>query len=150
MKHPVYQEWLKYVKNELSDDVREGYDDHLYSCDECLQSYLQALSEFENELPALSNADTFTDSIMAEISANKPKNNKHAPFYQKTIFHYTIAAAITILFMTSGVFQSITNVVGSVQTPRIEENSPSVTEELMNKTFAWMDSFEMKNREAGN
>lgn len=149
MKHPVFEEWLKYVKNEISDDVRQAYDDHLYSCDECLQSYLQAISELENELPVLSNADTFTDSIMAEITTSKPNTKNKVPFYQKTVFHYTIAAAITILFMTSGVFQSITNVVGSVQTPNIEEEPPSITEELLNKTFAWMDSFEMKNREAG-
>lgn len=146
MNHVSYEQWQLYVKNELNDDVREGYDEHLYSCDQCLEVYLMAVTEFESELPVLSNADEFTNMIMAEVSNEKKKYEVTSPFYQKTIFHYGIAAAMTILFMTSGVFQSITKYVDNVQSPNIEESTPSVTEELVNKTFAWMDN--IKNEEA--
>lgn len=149
MNHVSYEEWAKYVKNELEDDVREVYDDHLYSCDQCLELYLEAVTVLESELPTLSNPDSFSDLVMAEVSKTKKKwSKKPAPFYQKTSFHYILAAAMTILFMTSGVFQSITKYVDAVQTPQIEESTPSMTEGLMNKTFAWMDTFNINNREA--
>lgn len=145
MNHVTYEQWMLYVKNELDEQVREGYDDHLYSCDECLELYLQAVDEVESQLPLLTNANDFTNSIMAQVEKTKKTNTKVA-FYQKTAFHYGIAAAMTILFMSSGVFQSITKYVDAVQEPTIEERKPSVTEGLVNKTFAFMDN--MKNREA--
>jgi hypothetical protein len=151
MKHISYEEWMKYVKNELTDTVREVYDDHLYSCDQCLEPYLQAVDEYESELPVLSNEDEFTDLIMAQVKkAAKHEPEVSTPFYQKTFFHYAIAAAMTILFMSSGVFQSITKYVYTVQSSEITESTPSVTEEFVNKTLAWMDTIEIKNQEANN
>ncbi|TKC14772.1 hypothetical protein [Robertmurraya kyonggiensis] len=147
MNHVAYEQWMLYVKNELPEQVRMEYDDHLYSCDDCLELYLQAVDEVETQLPILTNADDFTNSIMAQVAKTKKSNTKVA-FYQKTAFHYTIAAAMTFLFMSSGVFQSITKYVDAVQEPTIEERKPSVTEGLVNKTFAFMDN--MKNREANN
>lgn len=147
MNHYSYEQWTAYVKNELEEQVREVYEDHLYSCDQCLEIYLQAVEVFESELPVITDADSFTNSIMAQVSETKEKEREtKLPFYQKTFFHYTLAAVMTILFMTSGVFQSITNYVDNVQRPYLEERSPSVTEGLVNKTFAWMDT--IKNEEA--
>lgn len=149
MNHFSYEQWIQYVKNELEEQVREVYDDHLYSCDQCLEIYLQVVEEHESELPVINDVDSFTNSIMAKVSETKVKQEEtRTPFYQKTMFHYGIAAAMTILFMTSGVFQTITKYVDNVQSSGIEEGTPSVTEELVNKTFAWMD--DLKNEEANN
>lgn len=151
MNHISYEQWMSYVKNELTDTVREVYDDHLYSCDLCLEQYLQAVEEYESELPAISNEAEFTDMIMAQVKQTKKQESESpTPFYQKTIFHYAVATAMTILFMSSGVFQSITKYVYTVQSSEITESTPSVTEEFVNKTFAWMDSIEINNREANN
>jgi predicted anti-sigma-YlaC factor YlaD len=138
------------VNNEIDEKVREMYEDHLYSCDQCLELYLQAVAEFEDNLPVLSNEADFTDIVMSKVTIKHDsiKKEKAAPFYQKTIFHYVIAAAMTILLMTTGVFQSITHYVETVQSPHVQEKSPSLTEGIMNKTFAWMDSIEKKNKEA--
>ncbi|SIA69243.1 Uncharacterised protein [Mycobacteroides abscessus subsp. abscessus] len=50
--------------------------------------------------------------------------------------------------MTTGVFQSITQYAGAVQDPDFQEKKTSVTEGLVDKTFAWMDTIEKKNKEA--
>ena len=55
MKHFSYDEWLNYVKDEINDKAREELESHLYSCDQCLEHYLQALSVNESSLPILSN-----------------------------------------------------------------------------------------------
>ncbi|KOP71273.1 hypothetical protein ACFFHH_05135 [Cytobacillus solani] len=155
MMHYSEQEWMKYVKNELDKDVREDYENHLYSCDQCLESYLMAVEAEEDELPIISNGADFTDLVMAQIAdvkmeiAQKPQTGqKKKSIYQSAFFHYSIAAAVTILLMTTGVFQSITQYAENVQNPNLQEE-PSMTQGLVDKTFAWMDSLEMKNKEAG-
>ncbi|GIN63689.1 hypothetical protein J27TS8_36820 [Robertmurraya siralis] len=149
MTHISYDEWKRYVENELNERDRERYEDHLYTCDQCLELYLEAVTELEPTLPVLSNTDDFTNAIMAQVIESKEKEiDKKVPFYQKTLFHYTIAAAMTLLFMASGIFQSITNYVDAVEGSELKQSTPSVTEELVNKTFAWMD--QLKNKGADN
>jgi anti-sigma factor RsiW len=152
MKHFNYDEWLEYVKNEISEKTREEFESHLYTCDQCLEHYLQALAVHESSLPVLSNESSFTDKVMDEVSkqtfydkkpaAPKPKSKK--PFYQQVAFHYFLAAAATLLLMFTGVFQSLATYASAVEAPQMKEKKPSVTEDVINKTFAWMDSLEKK------
>jgi hypothetical protein len=151
MKHYNYEEWLSYVKNEVNDSTREDLDNHLYTCDQCLEQYLQAISEHESSLPLLSNESSFTDMVMAGVSkqkepaAMKPPVKHKKPFYQQAAFHYLIAAAATLLLTFSGVFQSLATYASAIEAPQhIKEKRPSVTEGVIDKTFAWMDSLEKK------
>lgn len=168
MNHVSYEYWKKYVNNECTASEREEYEEHLYSCDQCLELYLQAVAEQEAQFPCFSNDDHFTDQVMAQIAShnqtlieNEPifnieekqtkklltssKRKKAKPFYQKTGFHYLVAAAMTLLLMTTGVFQDLIQYVDSVQKPEVKR--ASLTDELMNKTFAWKDAIEEKNKE---
>jgi hypothetical protein len=154
MKHFRYDEWLSYVKDEVSVKNREELEIHLYTCDQCLEHYLQAVSEHESSLPVLSNETSFTDLVMAEVSKQKefteiptalkqPVKTKK-PFYQQAAFHYLIAAAATLLLTFSGVFQSLATYASAIEAPHSKEKKLSVTEGVIDKTFAWMDSLEKK------
>lgn len=151
IKHYAYEVWCQYVKNELDGSVREDVETHLYSCDQCLDIYLQVLDSEESGLPKIQNETQFTDSIMANIADLKKKNASlgegKKSFYQSSAFHYLLAAAMTIIMMSTGVFQSITKVVDAVQSPQTFQQAPSFSEGLIHKTFTWMDSFELKNKE---
>lgn len=142
MNHFSYEQWKQYVKSEINESVREDYDNHLYSCDQCLEVYLNVVDELENELPAIKDQDEFTNLIMEKVV-----QQKKIPFYQSTIFHYAVAAAMTILFISTGVFQSITSYADIVQAPALQEETPTLTDGIINKTFAWMDSLELNNKE---
>ncbi|MFF2447065.1 anti-sigma factor family protein [Neobacillus sp. NPDC058068] len=168
MKHYSYEEWLQYVKDEMSDQNREQLETHLYTCDQCLELYLQAMAENETSLPILSNQSSFTDLVMAEVSNMVPdtvrnlntvsmvplvpdtqhveqKASKKKSWYQQAGFHYLLAAAATLLLTFSGAFQSLATYAKSIETPiQVQEKKPSVTEGVINKTFAWMDSLEKK------
>lgn len=156
MKHYSYEEWMTYVKNEVDKETRVAFENHLYNCDQCLNSYLQAVAEVENDLPIIENEAEFTNLVMAQIAESKlpslkvkkERRKTGKPFYQTAIFHYSVAAAMTILLMSTGVFQSITKYTESVQMPSIHQKELSVTEGLVNKTFAWMDSLDKKSKGA--
>ncbi|MFZ7942698.1 anti-sigma factor family protein [Neobacillus sp. 19] len=176
MKHYSYDEWMEYVSDEINDQKREQLENHLYTCDQCLETYLQAVSANETSLPVLSNESNFTDQIMAMVAPKAVPNtnndlstmetvqlvpdtnntintintinntvNRKKRFYQQAVFHYLLAAAATVLLMFSGAFQSLANYANSIESPQhIQEKKPSVTEGVINKTFAWMDSLEKK------
>lgn len=155
MKHYSYDEWLSYVADEVSTKPREELESHLYTCDQCLEHYLQAVSEHESSLPVLTNENNFTDLVMVEVSKQKESIEKTAgvtqpvktkkPFYQQASFHYLIAAAATLLLTFSGVFQSLATYASAVEAPQhSKEKKPTVTEGVIDKTFAWMDSLEKK------
>ncbi|WP_066249838.1 anti-sigma factor family protein [Neobacillus drentensis] len=154
MKHYTYDEWLQYVKDEISEKDKQELEDHLYTCDQCLTHYLLAIEANETSLPILSDISEFTDSVMAEISKQKivvPDTKtkteiKKKPFYQQAVFHYLLAAAATILLTFTGAFQSLATYANSLESPQqqVQEKKPSVTEGVINKTFAWMDSLEKK------
>ena len=156
MQHYSYERWQQYVKDELSERQREELDDHLYTCDQCLEVYLEAVTANETSLPALPNDNEFTTRIMemvpvtnkninmVEMDSLVPDTNYDRPLYQRAGFHYLLAAAATLLLMFSGAFQSLASYAGSLEKPIMEEKKPSVTEGVINKTFAWMDSLEKK------
>lgn len=172
MKHYSYDEWQQYVRNEISDSIREELESHLYTCDQCLEEYLQAIAANESSLPTLSSESNFTDLVMERVPdtvstlhtmstvpsvpdtigtlstmpvvASVPDTARKKPFYQQALFHYLLAAAATILLMFSGVFQSLATYANSLEGPKVQEMKPSVTEGVINKTFAWVDSLEKK------
>lgn len=70
--HYSEREWLKYVNDALDPDVREKFENHLYTCDQCLNIYLQAVESSEKHLPAVENEADFTDAIMTQIMESSP------------------------------------------------------------------------------
>ncbi|PLR86465.1 hypothetical protein [Bacillus sp. V33-4] len=155
MNHFSIEDWKKYLKNEISDDVRGTYENHLYSCDQCLDLYMRALSEDEAALPAIEAETDFTNVVMKSIAIVKQGSQQEKQpvkrekrYYQTAAFHYVLAAAMTLLLMATGVFQSVTRYTDTVQNTNFQEKQPSITEGIMDRTFTWLDSFEMKNKEA--
>jgi anti-sigma factor RsiW len=138
----------------MNEHEREEVEDHLYSCDTCLSLYYAAIEGQEDQLPTLSNDEEFTELIMSQVAgwksdgemSQQKQSGERKPLYQSAIFHYAVAAAMTLLLMTTGVFQSVLQYVDTVQNPK--ETRPSFTEEMMNHTFSWMNSIEQKNKEA--
>src|SRR4051794_37442070 len=113
MKHYSYEKWQQYVKDELSEHQREELERHLYTCDQCLEVYLEAVTANETSLPTLPNNSEFTSRIMEMVPVTNKNintvemdslvpdtdndNNNNRPLYQRAGFHYLLAAAATLL-----------------------------------------------------
>ncbi|MFL6555949.1 MAG: hypothetical protein ACJ8MO_07520 [Bacillus sp. (in: firmicutes)] len=114
---------------------------------------LAEVSKQQTELPAnwpdlkldqeLTFPPVLTVPMKNQADQNKKENPKK-PFYQQAVFHYLLAAAATLLLTFSGVFQSLAAYANLIERPQVQEKKPSVTEGVINKTFAWMDSLEKK------
>ncbi|MBS4175610.1 hypothetical protein [Bacillus sp. FJAT-49736] len=148
MNHISYEKWLQYTRGELDSATQKKYEDHLYDCDQCLTVYLEAVDAEEKLLPVMNNEDTFTDLIMQQVESQKKATKpQKQSFYQKAVFHYLVAAAMTIILMTSGVFSHLTNAINEFEANKKKE--PSVVMGLMNKSVSLIDKVE-KNPKEGN
>lgn len=149
MSHFSYEEWLKYVKGELAEDVQIQYDHHVYGCDTCLELYSEAISHLEDSLPDLQGAH-FTDQVMAAIETSVPLHEKDSKvkksFVQSAWFHYATAAGFTLLLTVSGVFQSMTGFVDKFENTA-QAKEETVTETVMNK-ISWFEDWEEPEKEA--
>lgn len=151
--HYIYDQWLKYVNDELDEDMRILLEDHLYTCDQCLDLYVAAVTEQETVLPVIPDETSFTDQIMMKISnvdmegqRSEQKKKKRA-FHQSAIFHYTLAAAATIFLTSTGVFQTVIQHTETIQKTEISANKESEMTEFVDKTFSWIDTLESNKKE---
>ncbi|MGQ0516799.1 hypothetical protein ACT453_40255, partial [Bacillus sp. D-CC] len=77
-------------------------------CDHCLALYMESIDEQQENLPMI-NDDSFTNEVMTQIDFEtlQPNENIKTNSLKRTIVHYIIATAATIIFMVSGLFQYI-------------------------------------------
>lgn len=151
MNHVRNEELVRYINDELDEHKREQIDQHIYSCDQCLNIYMRTIEEHKKILPEIRNQDTFTEKVIRIIANDPLPNKKENPFqrkiyfYQKAAFHYLVAAAMTIILMTSGVFTHLMSYVSEFETTKKQESS--VVEGLMNNTVSLIDRVQKKSEE---
>lgn len=177
MMHMSISQWRKYVMDELHETEREVYENHLYTCDQCLELYLQAVAEFEAELPTISNETALLDAIMAEVGKepfthihpigkerkreeqkdkvvsleSRQKTPSMQTSKQQPFYQSTVFHYLLATAMTLLLMGS--GVFSSMTdlTEAIEQpkqtEKPSFTEGLLNKTFTWMDEIDEKLKE---
>ncbi|MOA48941.1 hypothetical protein D3C78_1717570 [compost metagenome] len=96
--------------------------------------YTQELERYEEALPKLPNREHFTDQIMRAIPVKTTAHRNRT----QPIYHYLIAASITLFLLGSGVFDML-----SVEANRTLDKSMdnSISDQWMDATTKWIDSF---------
>lgn len=129
---------------------REEWECQLLEDEDALSEYIEALDEHQDVLPRLEEPLVFVDNVMRswnELAAvpevsdesafilEEPRRNR---WYEKAIFHYTIAASITVLFLLSGVFDRLL-IDEMSATVQMKDEDPSYSEQMMLATSGWLD-----------
>lgn len=143
MSHFNNEEWRSYINDKLSETTCEELEDHLFSCDQCLEVYMKIIDRQAEELPVI-DYSSFTDEIIAELPQKMVRNKT---LYQRTLFHYAVAAVITLTLMTTGFFQTIMGVVTTVEVSSISKPQQSVSNSLMEKSLALFEIIDIKHKE---
>lgn len=128
---------------------REAWEQQLLEDEEVFASYMKMLDELEDELPPLENSTAFTESVIkdwadrlapsTELEQISDKEGKRRyRWYEKTIFHYAVAASLTLLIMSSGMFDRLLTGEMELVIPK-KDNSPSFSEQMMQATSGWLD-----------
>lgn len=143
MRYFSNEEWMSYINGTLSETTCEELEDHLFSCDQCLEVYMKMIDSQAEKLPVI-DYSSFTDEIIAELPQKKVRRKT---LYQRTLFHYAVAAVITLTLMTTGFFKTITGVVTTVEASSISKPQQSVSNSLMEKSLALFEIIDVKQKE---
>ena len=140
MNHLSLGKWKIYARDEMDDDKREEYEEHLYSCDHCMVLYMEAIESVQDELPSIEGPSLYTDEVMERIPFEgepvSTSSRKH--WYEENLFQYVLAMAMTLILMATGIFGDLLKV-----TTEFEKNrQPSFTENVLNKTTALLEDVE--------
>lgn len=139
MNHHTLEEWKQYARNELNPEKRSEYEHHLDHCDDCLTLYMDAIDSIEDELPDIENPSLYTDDLMSQIPFEPVEHSSSKKkWFENRVFHYVIAAAMTFVLMTTGVFSQLTTVAREFE----QNERSSFTEDVLNKTTSLLDRVE--------
>jgi hypothetical protein len=145
MSHFEKQKWMAYVEGTLQEDESLILEEHLFTCDECMMVYMQCVEAEEEMIPALLNPKQFADNIMENLpSFDKQPILSKRKFYESPFFHYGIAAAITLVFMSSGIFTELLNFINLFQAESLSQDSAPVSDTIMHKTVNILENIKQR------
>lgn len=147
---PTFEEWGAYIRGDES--VREQVEQMealLLENDHALELYMQALELETAELPVLGQPERFADNVMSRIGkpqakvVNMETKDDTRRWYEHRLFHYAIAACLTLIFLSAGWFDKLTP--GPEQVEK-HANEASFSEELVKVTTGWIDRLKPQGR----
>ncbi|WP_078382273.1 anti-sigma factor [Sutcliffiella halmapala] len=138
MSHLTKEDIANLLEGSLSEFTQEQFETHLYSCDSCLETYMQQVHEKQGVLPILEDPHSFTDQIIAQVPVRSQKKKER----HTTVLHYFLAAAATIFLMSSGVFHSIFAYTNQIDSHGAQ--SSQVTTSIIDKLFFYFDNISLK------
>lgn len=114
MKHYDSIEWTLYKKNLLEDKIYNEMEEHLFQCDECMDTFLSLIDEEEVENAEYFVPEDFAENLMKNIEKITPINqSRKKPTRKKRMFpkdfflYYTATAAVAIVLTATGVFTTM-------------------------------------------
>ncbi|MFH5187007.1 hypothetical protein ACHHV8_32960 [Paenibacillus sp. TAB 01] len=175
MKHYTLERWTQYARQEppLTPQEEAELEQHLQQCDTCLELYMLGLEEAEADYPALADPQVLLDQVMLKLPPMAPTpqadfsplpakkiEDRRTGWLRHPVFHYTVAAAITVVLMSSGAFQTIVDRLqpgdsyGS-EAMKLEHRDKgqaertSMSQTIMNKTIVMLDAIQAKHERGG-
>ncbi|UOQ85801.1 hypothetical protein [Gracilibacillus salinarum] len=128
MSHLSKEQVIAYLEQSI--DNREEMENHLLTCDNCMELYLNVI---DNQTYEAAPSSDFTNTFMQQMNKTIVTPSKGRT--NRALIHYAIAAGFTVLLTVSGVFQGVMQATNDQQM----EQKPSISEHLMLKTDQWIE-----------
>ncbi|MMZ45883.1 hypothetical protein D1872_74910 [compost metagenome] len=137
-------DWHAYITGACSIEESTRLERLLLEDEQALMLYLVALEQLEPTLKDYSgwmDTERFTDQVMAVLPEIEMEPNqvlfKKRRWFEKPVFHYVVAASLTLILLSSGAFDKMMPQTGDKPIPPKERVSYS--EEVMQATTTWLD-----------
>lgn len=160
MKHFEDVEWILYKNDLISEKRQIEMEDHLYTCDKCMENFLSLTIEKEVKGAADLIPKDFTENVLDLIKDMTPKEKKknlrkqiEKPF-NDLFLYYTAAALVAIVLTGGGLFGKMVDSVPNINTVISIEESKIKTDTIYNlsgkiadMTSTFVNNFELKSKE---
>ncbi|WP_418038315.1 hypothetical protein [Paenibacillus xylanilyticus] len=147
-KNEMYsvQDWTDYIEGRVTDDQAVTMEKAIIEDPEAMDNYLEAMGILQT-WPQLENPAHFADSIMERItdlnpsgSKRKSRSGRSRRWLEHKVFHYAVAACLTLIFLSSGVFDK----VAPYHKFNDGEQRGSFTQKWTEAATNWLDNFKPK------
>ena len=156
MKHYDYIEWLLYKEKMIGEDKLEEMEEHLYICDECMETFLSLISKGEVYKAQKSISLNFTQNIMENIKnieyKPKPKAKKSIIKAKDILGYYIAVASVAIVLTLGGFYSGLVDMVPHVTKSVAKKNNiafpnmvADISGKMVNKTSNFINNFEISN-----
>lgn len=155
MSHFSKDIWQVYVTDHLTEEQREELEHHAQSCPPCSILWMESVQELSGELPRLEREKEWLQQLMCSAEGELRKYRKTRSFatvsnrkrlWNRSLFQYLVAASLTIVLLSSGLFQALlthtTHWTHAVQS----EGDRSVSEQIVSTTSHWIDQMSVINK----
>ncbi|HAQ41281.1 MAG TPA: hypothetical protein DCM73_10910 [Clostridiales bacterium] len=150
MKHYDYIEWLLYKKGLLSEEKSDEMEQHLYSCDTCMEIFLSLIDEKETERAGKIISDNFTSEIINKLPKTKtvkPKIKQTKKSFKYQFGYYAAVASVTIILTMGGFYTSMVDAVPKLSASiQVTDKRPNIIADLssgiVNSTSSFLSSIE--------
>jgi hypothetical protein len=162
MKHYPVNVWNEFMEGRLSPQEQIEAEEHLYGCDECLELYMAALEQAA-DVPLLPQEPRmFDEQVMLQLNGSPSLQPKRASeqdsspspakrrLLQHPLFHYTVAASITLLLMSSGAFRYVTDQTDEWRNTLSMGNHSSISEQWTDQATEAISNIQLKLKEGPN
>ncbi|WP_458460926.1 hypothetical protein [Paenibacillus sp.] len=140
------EQWTDYIEGQVSENQASRMEQLLMEDTDAMDIYLEALG-IQQELPALHNPSGFADSVMHRIegiqlskSQRKSRSGRSRRWIEHKVFHYAVAACLTLIFLSSGLFDK----VAPYHKFQDADHRGSFTEKWTEAATSWLDNFKPK------
>ncbi len=103
--------WKAYQADKLSDTERLAMEEHLLTCESCLEIYLQILEDELQSEGASGPGPDFTVAVMSRVADGhkKPRHSTLTISREQLLVSYTLAASIAMFFWVGGYFDKVSD-----------------------------------------
>lgn len=140
------QQWTDYIDGRISGHQAMLMEQFLLNEPDAMEGYLEAL-DMERSYPQLPNSVAFTDYVMNRIESMAPdgktrnsRGERSRRWFEHRVFHYTVAACLTLIFLSSGLFDK----VAPYHKFQEGDSAGSFTEKWTEAATSWLDNFKPK------
>ncbi|NLV89636.1 MAG: hypothetical protein GX021_09795 [Tissierellia bacterium] len=118
MKHYDLVEWKLFKENLLQDQIYKEMEEHLISCDQCMEAFLALIDDKEIEMAEAIVPEDFTKNVMKNIENIRPikKNQRKKKTYNDFFIYYAAVASVAIILTASGFFGKMVDSIPQVAT----------------------------------
>ena len=158
MRHISDKEWQDYLTQRLSAQEKTQLEAHLYQCDQCLTQYLMHLDASAESMPVPEEEPKLVDTVMERLGTVFPapeleRMEEQHHRSRQTFFHYALAAAVTLILLSTGVFEHLVTTLGEATNQRpvggitSMDHSTSWSTEMMEQVGTWFDQINEELKE---
>ncbi|WP_438351201.1 hypothetical protein ACP8HI_11490 [Paenibacillus sp. FA6] len=131
----------RYLDGTCTMEQEQTWESLLLEDNEAMQLHIQLLSSMELRMPDMVDAMQFTDDVMNRLPNHFYEKDmcfveQRRRWFEHPVFHYTVAACLTLLFLSTGLFDKL--VPGDLNVIT-KEHTTSYSDQIMDITVTWLD-----------